>query len=474
MNVRRLWPGSLPSWVLIILVLALAMAQITALVVISSEVAKASRSADLFRLAERTMVLAREIHDTRPADRSGFLSNINGPTIAASFGTAPIVNSVVARYDDLAEMEDLLMAKLMASGITDLRIDQRAPHPPAPPAAGAGGQKEGAAIKGELEELLSGISTDYSATGQFLVSMQIADGGWFNAVVPMSPVPGLLSRTSLLLYLGVFLLIVATSVWAVSQLTAPYRKLEAAARKISEDLRSPPLAEAGSKEVRTAIRALNAMQARLREYVSDREHLAAALAHDLRTPLTRMKIRSELLRSAKERQLFQSDIEQLQGIISSVIDFANLSGPGAARSPTDIVSMAESVCDGLPKSVFRSGPADPERVVANVQPVAMERCLRNLVENALRYAGNAEVSVHLRGSHIEIWVEDNGPGIPEDELSNVLKPFHRLERSRNPDSGGTGLGLAIADAIMRANGGELRLLNRPEGGIRAVLSIPSA
>jgi signal transduction histidine kinase len=199
---------------------------------------------------------------------------------------------------------------------------------------------------------------------------------------------------------------------------------------------------------------VNIMQSRLRDYVSDRENLAAALAHDLRTPLTRMKLRCELMRSSKDKQLLQGDIEQLEAIVASVI--------------------LATICDEVPTATVAPETEALHRVVISAHPVQLTRCLRNLVENAVRYGGAAQASVVDHGTTIEIHVDDEGPGIPQEKLAEVIKPFVRLEASRNQAFGGTGLGLAIAESIARSHGGSLILVNRQPRGLRATVSLPKA
>jgi signal transduction histidine kinase len=260
--------------------------------------------------------------------------------------------------------------------------------------------------------------------------------------------------------------------WAVIQLTAPYRRLERAVTKISRDLNTPPLVESGSREARATIRAVNIMQSRIRDYVADRENLAAALAHDLRTPLTRLKLRTELMRSSKDTAQLRSDIDELEAIVASVIDFASAGRTQEEPTRVDIISLVETICDDFPQAAISAATRAMHRLVIPAHPVQLGRCLRNLVENAVRYAGSATVSVVENDATVEVRVEDTGPGIPEEKIEAVLKPFVRLESSRNHAFGGTGLGLAIAESIARAHGGSLRLENRSAGGLRAILKLP--
>lgn len=467
----RFWPRSLPSWILLIVVLAMALALAATLVSINGEIVRANTSTDLFRLAERTVALARELHDTPAAGRPALIDNIRSPTFSGMLDEKPAISTVVAADDELAGMEDLLMARLATEGVLDLRIERRKPFA-ASTSATAGPKSE--VETGDIAQRLNDISNGFAASGRFMVAMQLADKSWFNYSVPMSPTPALLSREGIPFYLAILAVIFALCLWAVIQLTAPYRRLERAMTRISRDLNTPPLVESGSREARATIRAVNIMQARIRDYVADRENLAAALAHDLRTPLTRMKLRTELMRSTKDTAQLRSDIDELEAIVASVIDFASAGRSQDEPTRVDIISLLETICDDFPQAALTPETQAMHRLVIAAHPVQLARCLRNLLENAVRYAGKAMVSVAVSATAVEVRVDDSGPGIPEEKLAAVLKPFVRMESSRNQAFGGTGLGLAIAESIARAHRGSLRLENRPAGGLSAILTLPKA
>ncbi|MBI2718172.1 MAG: HAMP domain-containing protein [Rhizobiales bacterium] len=463
----RLWPRSLPSFILVIVVLALGAAQVVTLLTVSREVARTNRVEDLFRLGERTLAIARGIADTPKEVRAKFLANIKSADLTARIDAEPAVG-VIASNDEMAEIEDLLMSQFSDEGILDIRIDEVGPGA-ATAAAGKAVQPGGA---NTIERELSRVTSQFATTNRHIVSMQLADGAWLNFSLATTPAPTIVGSRTLPLLLGLLAAIVALCLWAVIQLTQPYRRLERAAAKIGADLNTVPIPETGSSEVRAAIRAINAMQVKLRDYVADREHLAAALAHDLRTPLTRLKLRCELMKEGRQKHELQADVQDLQNLVASVIDFASMTKRQEEKTKVDIVSLLQTVCADYRKAKVAPDTAALNRVVVAAQPVALGRCLGNLVGNAIRYGGSATVSVRLDGANLEILVDDEGPGIPGDELAKVLKPFYRLEGSRNQAFGGTGLGLAIADTIARAHGGTLRLENRPEGGTRAILSLP--
>jgi signal transduction histidine kinase len=292
--------------------------------------------------------------------------------------------------------------------------------------------------------------------------------------MPLTPVGPLVSQESLPLLAAIAALVVIMTIWALRRLTAPYRTLESAVRRIGADLKSPPLPERGSREYRSAAHAVNAMQAQLREYVEDREQLAAALAHDLRTPLTRIKLRLELLKDAKTRKALMNNLGDVEAIARSVVDFATHEVKDEKPERIDFWSLVDSIADAYPQLSFAEGSTNMRGLICIGRPVALRRCVTNLVDNAITYGERARLELSGDESEIVLAIEDDGPGIPEERLEQVFRPFTRVEGSRNRQTGGFGLGLTIARAIARGLGGEIGLENREGGGLRTELRLPRA
>jgi signal transduction histidine kinase len=303
--------------------------------------------------------------------------------------------------------------------------------------------------------------------------MKMADSGWINFIIRKSPETTPLTTENLYIYALVAIVPLIVCFWAIWQLVWPYRRLERAVRRLGEDFNAPPIHERGDYEVRSVIRAINAMQGRLKDHIAEREHLAAALAHDLRTPLTRMKIRCELSKS-QTVQLLRADIREIEHIVNSVLEFSRAESATAPRDKVDVVSLVQDICDNYPDAMLVSMPASHARAVVRANTTFLNRAVTNLVENAVRHAGSARASISASEGWVTISVEDDGKGIPPQELENVVKPFYRVETSRNKDTGGTGLGLAITDSVARSHGGRLGLANRPEGGLKAQITLPLA
>jgi signal transduction histidine kinase len=456
-------PG--PGWLIITVIVALFALEITALAVATREVSQTSRAGDLLRLLERVEGAMRVINAAPQGDRQQAVRLLDQLSAGVSLDKTPLVTSPVAEDDELAETEDILLNSVAARGAVELRVAEADGGPARNPMASVASDDPG-----PVETGLTRLSSSYASSGRFLASIQLADGMWLNLSSPRSPPPPLLSPDSLKWYVLFSLVIVAASVWAVRRLTAPYRQLETAVTQIGHDLRVAPIDETGSNPARGLIRAINTMQQRLKNYVSDYEYLAVALAHDLRTPLTRIRLRCELINEEAGSKIV-SDVHDIEEIVNSVLEFAR-SGATAVNSETvDLLALTQSAVDDFPGvEVAEEDDGVPLFVAAD--GTGLKRCLYNLIQNARRYGDRVRIILRQEEEDAVILVEDNGPGIPASELPQVLRPFYRGETSRNRASGGIGLGLAITNRIVQSLGGQLQLENREEGGLRATIRLP--
>lgn len=260
--------------------------------------------------------------------------------------------------------------------------------------------------------------------------------------------------------------------WLVSRVTSPLARLAEAAERLGRNLNSSPLAVSGPKEVAVAAAAFNSMQRRLVRLIQGRTELLAAISHDLRTPLTQIRLRLEMMPASEEREKNLGALDDVDAIIGTFLTFARASHEAEEMSRIDLGALVGSICDDLADSGAAVDCNCPPGLVVSCKRLAIKRAVTNLVENALKYGHEARVSTARVGGHAVVSVEDRGPGIPEAQLEAVFAPFYRGDRSRSSDSGSTGLGLSIAQAIAEDHGGEVRLANRGEGGLRADLVLP--
>jgi len=227
----------------------------------------------------------------------------------------------------------------------------------------------------------------------------------------------------------------------------------------------------GTREVRNAATAFQTMKIRLRRSIQQRTEMLAGVSHDLRTPLTRMKLSLALLPSSPETKELGDDVADMQRMIEGYLAFAR--GEGDEEPvPCDLSDLLEDVAVGARRdnadvSVSWQGDMNVE-----LRPTAIKRCITNLVSNALRHGKRAELHATRGRTSVEITVDDDGPGIPEERYEDVFRPFVRLDESRNIDTGGSGLGLTIARDIARSHGGDVTLAKSPLGGLRVVVRLP--
>ena len=266
--------------------------------------------------------------------------------------------------------------------------------------------------------------------------------------------------------------VVVVSLIAVRWATKPLKTLAIAADALGRDIHRPPLAESGPEEVASAARAFNTMQARLAGYLRERLQVFAAMSHDLKTPITRLRLRAELLDDAALRGKFDADLREMEAMVASALDFLRGMDGKEAVQPVDINALLESLAADLRETGGTVSISGEAAAPFNGRVAALKRGLANLLENAIKYGGGAQLRVEDGPDQLKIDICDNGPGLPEDQLEKVFEPFYRVEASRNRDTGGTGLGLAIARNAATLHGGDIRLRNRPEGGLCACLHLP--
>ncbi len=329
------------------------------------------------------------------------------------------------------------------------------------------------------ESIVNALGRDYPLTFQeipgsrahFQVHLRLADGAPLTLDVTPEPVP---VATWLPLMLLIQLLVLLVCTWlAVRLAIRPLTRLAEAVDHLDPNAPGPRLDESGPREVKYAAVAFNALQARIAAYLKERMQLLAAISHDLQTPITRMKLRVEVMDDGLEKDKLWSDLSAMEHLVREGVAYAR--SMDSNTEPACRVQL-DAFLDSLVFDYQDSGASVERCGISNVtlqtRPHALRRVLVNLVDNALKFSGAAQLEVSTSQGCTVIQVLDDGPGIPEDELVQVLQPFYRVEGSRNRSTGGTGLGLAIAQQLSLALGGRLTLSNRPEGGLCARIELP--
>ncbi|MCP1644923.1 signal transduction histidine kinase [Pseudomonas citronellolis] len=322
---------------------------------------------------------------------------------------------------------------------------------------------------------LGTLFADHDARAELLLELPLGDGRWLR--LAMTEGQGWSSQSTLdvaldyllRLYLLRILVVVLLALLAVRLAIGPLNKLARAAEALGDDIQRPPLAVEGPLEVRRAARAFNAMQQRLIANLGERMRFFAAVSHDLRSPITRLRLRTEMLDDAQARQRMRKDLDDMEGMVTATLDFISGSDLEEPRQNLDVNALLQSLQADLEEQGVRIAVQGRAQQPLPGYPLSLRRALDNLVENALRYAGDAEIRVKDGPHRLSLRVLDRGPGIPPDQLERVSEPFYRVEASRNNATGGYGLGLSIAQTIAAAHHGHLVLRNREGGGLEAEL-----
>jgi signal transduction histidine kinase len=318
----------------------------------------------------------------------------------------------------------------------------------------------------ELREL----AAHQSSARRYDVTVRFADG---DAVVfRITRMPGALLPSNLLLNLVlVVLLLVVVLYLAARSITRPLSELAHAADSVGRHGSPRQLQERGARELRDAARAFNTMQDRLRRYLDSRTRVLAAMSHDLKTPLTRLRLQVEALDDPPMQARIGRELDEMEGMVHEALSLFRGLDDGEPASAVDVDALLAQIRGEFADMGATVTVTGRSQAPLNAKPQALKRCLTNLVANAIKFGTRADIVVE-DGAALVLRVRDAGPGIPQQELERVFEPFYRLETSRNRDSGGTGLGLSIARDIAQAHGGTLTLANLPGGGLEALLRLP--
>ena len=308
------------------------------------------------------------------------------------------------------------------------------------------------------------------------LAVQLDNGRWLNMEASVDIQNRPLQRVLVsiaVMGVAIILIIIVT----VRRLTRPLRNLAEAADQLGRGAEGLVIEEAGPREIRSAISAFNVMQERLTRYVRDRTAMLAAISHDLRTPITSLRIRAEFVDDEENRNRIIATLDEMQRMVEATLAFARDEANREAPSRVDLAEFLDAIVTdyqdmGQPVRLAEDQPAAASRIIITCRPIAVRRALRNLIDNAVRYGNQAEIAFAADAGQVTISVSDTGPGIPEGQLDEVFEPFLRLEGSRSEETGGIGLGLAIARSNIHAHGGTLKLENRKPNGLVATITLP--
>jgi len=302
--------------------------------------------------------------------------------------------------------------------------------------------------------------------------IQLTDQSWVQFSVPtrrwgLDPF-----KRNLIVMVLALLSTVIVALIATRHLATPLERFAEGARHFGKDFRAPPIPILGPHEIRQAIRAFNAMQAQIQHFLNDRTQMLAAISHDLRTPLTRMRLRGEFIDDPDQQAKLFRDVDEMQSMVNSALDFFRDDARLESSTAFDLAELLLTVVDDFKDAGTEVHFEGPRRLVYIGRPIGLKRGLTNLVDNAIKYGGDPAIRLRVEGDRVEIQVLDRGPGIADEYQEQVFTPFFRVEGSRNKHTGGVGLGLPSARAVVLEHGGSLTLHNRPAGGLKVRVILP--
>ena len=442
----RIWPGSLAARTALVLLLSLMLVQVAGLTIHALDRMDVIREAQEREAAVRSVSLYRSVLLAAPGMRA----------------------AVVKEFDDREDADATL---------TDTR-----PRPDLPPSRPA--------VVAELRVntwLVPMPESDrprqilwFGGTGhgKIVAEMQLPSLAWLTITIYVPPPQPWHSATFMIAFLLMTVAAAGLTLWAVRRLIRPVATLAAAAERLGRDVNAAPLAETGPTELAKASAAFNVMAARMRRLLADRNFMLVAIGHDLRTPITRLKLRAEYMDDDEQRRKMLGDLEELEAMVSATLAVGRDTSIDEPLTPLDLAELVRTVldetADATPEAADSLTFSGPDHLVVRARPFALKRALTNLISNAVKYGGCARVTLGGPDARqIVLAIEDEGPGIPAEDTERLFQPFQRLETSRNRETGGIGLGLTIARNILRAHGGEVLLGNRAAGGARATVILPA-
>jgi signal transduction histidine kinase len=475
----KLLPRSLFSRLVIVFLVGLIVAQGVSLTIVLHDrgefLSRISGVQSVRRIAD-TVILFDTVNIS---ERHRLVKLLNSPAMRISISpVAPSLNIVRPVSNDSAQ--SVLLTSILRRALgRDREIRLVVLEPTGVPRLNEGVWQPG--MMHSRNQNAAGVANPQStAAGRYrtglaasiLVQIRLDDGNWVSFDSQLQPEAWTWPYRALLSALVLLMAVVMLAIVGVRWVTRPLKQFSMAAIELGKNIDRPPLPEKGPLEVVQAARALNGMQAKLSRYLHDRTRILAAMSHDLKTPITRLRLRAELLDDEPIRSKFIRDLSELEDMVTDTLSFMRGLETTEPLKRLDINALLESLQDDATEggqTIEINGQTTSPFLC---RPQSIKRCLSNLIENAIKYGGVARVHVMQLPDSLHIVVSDDGPGVPAEELERLFDPFYRLEASRNRDHGGTGLGLTIARSIAEQHGGKLILKNGVTHGLECHLEFP--
>ncbi len=465
----KLWPRRASGQLALLLILVLLIAQVITIGILAGERQSALRSASLENVLQRVADAYTLLNTTDPERQERILRALSNPSLQLSIDRLPhlpggettSMNGELATELGLPAEQVRTAMQTEEEGCLPNHSSDHDDH-----------DEDEKHDDGEYQEEDEHRDERQECLPVLGVSLALSSGQWFNAIA-QPPAPSWLWLKATLTSVGITaVLLMLTLLLAIRRILSPVNELSRAAIAFGQG-EKVHIEERGPEDIREVVRAFNQMRHQVSRAQEDRERLLAALAHDLRTPITSMRLRVEMLPEGEDKNRLLGTLQEMQHLAEATLDFIRGSTTEQHRR-YDLATLLDSLCGDLQETGLAVEYQDSPRCVLQGQPEAVKRALRNMIENAVSYGRRAEVELDTTESEAVITITDEGPGIPEAERDRVFEPFYRLEQSRSRETGGAGLGLSIARTLIRGMGGDVRLDTGPEGrGLKVLVTLPT-
>lgn len=462
---HKLWPSSLYGQILMVAAAALLLAQgiNTSLLIVANNARATVEASSMLVARVANQVDRQRLLNAEDEQREGRRGR--PPSIALVVSQKPVSPPGFESHPELAERaSEYLLA--VDPAIQSIRLSK-----------GALQNLPAELRRGPMrrwKDSPNGLEGREMPNEAILLTMKLDNGNWVNAAVPVRTRTGFPPIALLLQTLTLYFAVLIPLALVARRIALPLKALTQRVRNVGLTGDQPPMEPRGPSDVRDLIESFNDADARLSSLLTEKDVMLGAIGHDLKTPLASLRVRIESVDDDAERTKMAASVDEMVDILDDILMLARVGKSAEPAQPTELGALVDTALSEFPDDANITVHPTEDRHVAAVRPILIRRALRNLVGNALQYGGSAAIAVERRGAHLDIIIDDSGPGISDGQLQKIFEPFARAESSRNRASGGSGLGLTIARAIAHAHRGSVTLTNRPEGGIRAILSLPAA
>lgn len=461
--VSRLWPKKLASQLILLLLIAIICAQAIAIIFFHDQ-----RRIALVALA-RDSILTRavsiaELLDTTPPSLHERILEASSTRFVA-FWTGPTPLAPEPGHSRFEQRVQRYVAERLDTDRT-IHINLHSDEKRGPSRSERESWRN--VPKGERPPSLRRIM---NKPEDLSLSLRLSNGDWLNMATSYRPPPAAFAPLAFQLALMAIAIVIIVA-FAVRRVTRPLKDLSEAADRLGRGESVDQLPQTGPREVRAVTGAFNEMQERLTRFVKDRTRMLAAISHDLRTPITSLRLRAEFIDDDENREKMIETLDDMSAMAEAALRFAKDEAKEEVVERADLGAMLESIVADQQDFGHDCEAGIPERIVLSCRPLSLKRAFRNLIENGIRYGEAVRVTAETLNEDVLIRISDRGPGIPAEKLQDVFEPFVRLEESRSEETGGIGLGLAITRSIIHAHGGTIELRNADGGGLEVLVRLP--